>query len=144
MRISNNKFRTLLFTAALIGSPFLGACSSYQNIDDFSEMQKRAAAGEGAAVAQEILKNWEQIPPGRYDDAIDTLASINGNDGFQALQMVLDKPGIEEQHKKRVMSHMIRREDPGAPEFLLNMASKNPALVSEPLVQFFGKTKHAP
>lgn len=133
----------VVFTGIFVGV-FAAACSSLQTSNDFSKLRDRAAAGEGDAVAREILENWEKIPPDRIDDAIDALAAIQGPPGFQALKAAMDKGGLSDANKKRIMSHVIRRDDIGGPEYLLSLVQKNPALATENLFSYFGKAKYAP
>ncbi|MBI3395201.1 MAG: hypothetical protein HY042_05155 [Spirochaetia bacterium] len=130
---------TTVFMAVLMF--VLGACSSYQKVDDFQSARDRIKNGHASDVIREIMENWDKIPPGLQEEAIDTIAEVPGPQGFGALMEIFNKPNISKDLQKRITAQMVRRDDPEAVDFLFDLATKDPDFLTDNVMAFFGSRK---
>lgn len=133
------------FLAGLIAAAFLSSCkATYQTRDDFQTARQRTQKGD-TKVTPEIMSQMQQIPPALRTEAIDTVAQTKGPESQQALQRMLEMPETSSPElKSRILARMMERQDPQTAEILLSQIQKDPSLLNDEAVRFFGEKKFTP
>ena len=126
-------------TSILLILASISCKATYQTRDDMEKARTRAAEGD-PNVTPEIMQNLPTMPEEVRPAAVDTVASIPGEQSAQALRDMLEKPETSSpEMKARILDRIMQRQDPGAEGVMLAEVQETPALLTESMIRYWEK-----
>lgn len=125
--------------------PLLAECASMNSMEDFRRAREQANRGEGREVISGVMNSIDDLSPDMHGIAVDTVAVVDGPDGQKALLQMLDKPNLRTpQTRKRIVDHLVRRDEPGTVDALYERYRRDPSYLTGEMVEYFGTRRYTP
>lgn len=143
--IQIHRGRLLVLPGALLIALLLSQCTSLKTMDDFRRAREKANRGDGREVVSNIMGDIDDVDPSMHGVAIDTVAVVDGPEARDALFRMLDKPALRSPDtRRRILSHLIRRDEPGTVDELYERSRRNPSSLTGEVVEYFGMRRYTP
>lgn len=117
----------------------LGACQSYNTVQDLRDARTRIQSGQGQEQVQGIVANYAEIPAGLRDEAIQAVASDPSARGQQAVVQLLEHPATNQENRALALSLLVARNEPQSAPAILAAVESEPGLVTPDVLTYFGR-----